>query len=147
MSYHVYVARDGFKDNPVSVEDWLAAARQCDELVVEERKNRSRPYHFVALRDNTRAHLALTPYGLIHAQAPTKEQIAVMFKLAGLLHAGVYSEDLERYASVDDWEQKTRNYRDARDRRRAAYKSKRRKRILLFLLFVGACALVGWLIA
>ena len=36
MSYHVYVSREGFKDNPISMDQWLAAARQCNELVVEE---------------------------------------------------------------------------------------------------------------
>lgn len=144
MSQHIYIAKNGFKDNPISLDAWVEAARHCDELLIEEQKNRLWPGYRIVMKANTDAYLDRTPYGLIHAQDPSKEQVAVMFKLAGLLGAEVYSEDLERYLSVEDWEQKTQSYRSAMDERRATYRTKRRKRIILITLFVIACALIGY---
>ena len=95
MSYHVYVSKEGFKDNPIPMEEWLAAARRCNELVVEEQTNRQRPNFRITLRTNRHSRFERTPYGLIHVQAPSKEQVEVMFKLANLLDANVYSEDLD----------------------------------------------------
>lgn len=146
MSYHIYVSREGFKDNPISMDAWLAAARQCDELVVEEQTNRQRPNYRIRLRTNKHSRFERTPYGLIHVQAPSKEQIVVMFKLASLLDANVYSEDLDRYISVEDWEEKTREYRRDRDDRMSAYRAKWRTKLVLFIVFLLACALTGYLI-
>ena len=145
-SYHVYVSREGFKDNPIPMEQWLAAARQCNELVVEDQANRQRPNYRITLKANGRSRFELTPYGLIQVQAPSREQIVVMFKLASLLDAGVYSEDLHRYISIEDWEERTREYRLDRDKRMSAYRAKRRTKIILFILFLFVCALAGYLI-
>lgn len=147
MSYHVYIAQDGFKNNPITPPAWLAAARQCDEVAVEEKKNRyGRIHHAVNLKGNTRAWLSLTPYGLVHAQDPSRELVAVMFKLAALLGAGVYSERLKPYRSVEDWERRTANYRQQRDQRRAAYAGRRRLRAALWLAFIIALFVMGWLL-
>ena len=146
MSYHVYVSKEGFKDNPIPMEDWLAAARRCNELVVEEQTNRQRPNFRITLRTNRHSRFERTPYGLIHVQAPSKEQVEVMFKLANLLDANVYSEDLDHYISVDDWEEKTREYRRDRDERISSFRVKRRTKLIFFILFLLACALAGYLI-
>lgn len=146
MSYHVYVSKEGFKDNPIPMDEWLAAARQCNELVVEKKENRRQPYYRITLKPNKHSRFERTPYGLIHVQAPSKEQIVVMFKLANLLDAGVYGEDLYRYMSVEDWEEKTREYRHARNEKMSAYSARRRTKLVLFILFLLACALTGYLI-
>lgn len=145
MSYHVYVSKEGFKDNPIPMDQWLAAARQCNELVVQEQANRQRPNYRITLKANKRSRFERTPYGLIHVQAPSREQVIVMFKLANLLGANVYSEYLDRYMSVEDWEEKTREYRQDRDERRYAYRVRRRKHLVLFILFLLACVLAGYM--
>lgn len=146
MSYHVYVSREGFKDNPIPLDAWLAAARQCDDLVVEELPNRQRKSYRITLKTNRRSRFDRTPYGLIHVQAPSRDQVLVMFKLADLLDAGVYSEHLDRYTSVEDWEERTREYRRDHDLKVSAYKARRRLRLILFILFLLACILAGYLI-
>lgn len=128
------------------MDQWLAAARQCDELVVEDQTNRQRTNYRVTLKANRHSRFELTPYGLIHVQAPSREQIVVMFKLASLLDAGVYSEDLHRYISVEDWEERTREYRLDRDKSMSAYRARRRTKLILFILFLLVCALAGYLI-
>jgi len=145
MSYHVYIARAGFKETPISMEDWLAAARNCDELVVERGKNRKSEHHLVWLRDRRRARSSRSPYGLVFAQDPDKALVAVMFRLAQLLDAGVYSETLERYASVEDWDQRTAEERLHRQQRRAGYKRRRRLRMALAVLFIALGAVIGLL--
>ena len=144
MSYHVYVSKEGFKDNPIAMDTWLAAARQCDDLVVEEQSNRLRSSYRIALKVNKQSYFERTPYGLIHVQAPSREQIVVMFKLANLLDAGVYSEDLERYMSVEDWEERTRGYRRDRDEKMSACRARRRTKLILFTLFLLTCVLIGY---
>ena len=93
MSYHVYIALEGFKETPIPIDAWLAAARQCDEVVVEEEQDRhGETYHSVILKGDKRARLDRTPYGVILAQDPSKELVVAMFKIAQTLNAGVYSE-------------------------------------------------------
>lgn len=146
MSFHVYISRDGFKDNPIPMDQWLTAVRQCGEVIVEDPTNQQRTNYRVTLKSNRHARFERTPYGLIHVQAPSREQIEVMFKLANLLDAGVYSEDLDRYVSVEDWEEKTRKFRHARDEHISAYRIKRRIKFGFIILFLFACALIGYIV-
>jgi hypothetical protein len=146
MSVHVYIAREGFKENPIPLEDWLTAARQNEELVVEEAKNQLHPSYIVSLKRNKRARFVRTPYGLIDAQDPCLEQVRTMFQLANLLGAGVYSDQLERYQSADDWDEKTRESRQDLALRQTAYRLKRRMIIFYVIVLLIACALIGYLI-
>lgn len=146
MSYHVYVARDGFKETPIPYEQWIAAAVKCDELFVEEKKNRKGWISStVNLKADKKQRLSLTPYGLVHAQNPNKDLVAVMFKLAGLLDAKVYSEELELYESVDDWEKRTRNYREALSAGKKKYARDWHKRKLFWLMVIAIAVIIGFL--
>jgi hypothetical protein len=148
MSFHVFIAYQGFKETPIANDAWLAAARQCDELLVTECRNRhGKIYHTVALRANEREWLNLTPYGLVDAQDPSEELIVVMFKIAATLGAGVYSERLKRYLSPEDWVRRTRKYRQARDARREKNSKERRRRIFYWALLIVTSAVVGWFVA
>lgn len=146
MSYHVYVARDGFKETPIPYEQWIAAATKCDELFVEDKKNRKGWISStVNLKADKKQRLSLTPYGLVHAQNPNKDLVAVMFKLAGLLDARVYSEELELYESVDDWEKRTRNYREALSAGKKKYARDWNKRKLFWLMVIAIAVIIGFL--
>ena len=72
--------------------------------------------------------------------------IRVMFSLANVLGAGVYSEDLERYASVEDWDQRTAEYRRNLSERRKIAKRKRRTRYIVLVLVVAISAVVGFIV-
>ena len=147
MSSHVYIARERFKETPIALDAWLVAARQCEDVTVEERKNRRGvvSYH-VRPKGDEQAWLGLTPYGLVHAQDPSRHVVATMFKLADALGAGVYSERLTKYESVDDWERRTEKYRLKRDKRRADYRQSRIVRIVLWVTFLALTGVVVWVL-
>lgn len=153
MSYYVHIAREGFKETPIPLDDWLAAARQCDELAVEENRNRHGEIkgYSVYLKGNKRAKLLRHPSaGVITAQDPSKELIIVMFKLAGILNVGVYSDRLKKYESVDDWEKRTKKYRQNRDNHHAEYETKRKIRnqygIAIWVIFIVFIILTTWVL-
>lgn len=153
MSYYVHITREGFKENPIPLDGWLAAARQCDELAVEEIRNRHGEIkgYLVHLKGNKRAKLLRHPSaGVITAQDPSKELIVVMFKLAGILNVGVYSDKLKKYESVDDWEKRTRKYRKNRDNHHAEYETKRKISnqygIAIWVIFIVLIILTTWLL-
>jgi hypothetical protein len=147
MSFHVYVSRPGFKDEPISGEEWLAAARNCARLSVVERLNRRGISHHQVMLAGTRKFLWLTPYGLIHAQDPPEDLVEVMFELAATLGAGVYSERLKRYDSVADWRKRTHRYRASRAAAREIAEGQRRLRLTLWALLVLFSLSAGWLFA
>ncbi|MGO8753757.1 MAG: hypothetical protein ACLQHK_00810 [Gallionellaceae bacterium] len=139
MSYRVYIALDGFKETPISLDAWLAAARQCDDVIVVEEKNRhGKICHFVILKGDKRARLDLSPEGLVYAQNPSRELIVAMFKLSNILNAGIYSERKHRYDSVEDWER--------RNKRRAKVQKDHRFRIDLGLVFAVLLVAIVWLL-
>jgi hypothetical protein len=147
MSFHVYVSRPGFKDEPISETEWVAAARNCARLSLEERKNRRGVLHHWVTLAGTRKPLWLTPYGLIHAQDPPEELVEAMFELAAPLGAGVYSERLKRYESVEDWRTRTRGYRASRAAARDRAKGQRRLRITLWAVLIVISLSAGWILA
>lgn len=147
MSYHVYLSREGFKQNPIGEGEWLTAARQCEELVVDEQPGRlGNPQHFVHLRGNARQWLHRNPLGIIESQDPAQEMVAVMFRLADLLDAGVYSERLKRYQTVADWEKRTKAYRQSRDARRQLHRAAQRKRWIFWAAVLIGSFAIGWLV-
>jgi hypothetical protein len=150
MSFHVYVAREGFKSTPISPAEWMAAAGQCAGLDLPEVPDRPGGGRITTarLRCQRGECLSLDPHGLIHAQDPSEALVELMFELAERLQAGVYSEKLKRYQSVDDWRDKTRSYRIQRERQLNQLRAHRRRRLALYL--GGALALaatLGWLFA
>ena len=74
-------------------------------------------------------------------------KLAVMFRLAQSLDAGVYSETLERYTSLEHWDQRTAEERLHRRQRRADYRRRRRLRVALAVLFIALSAVIGLLVS
>ena len=146
MSYHVFIAREGWKDTPISPEEWCVACAAMPQL---ELKNVGRPDAGLVvawLRGQKRQRLSLMQ-GFIDAQDPNEELVTVMFSIAERLDAGVYSIRAKRYASVADWRRRTKRYRERRHRLRAEYgKLKRRRRLIFALTVVGGTA-AGLLLA
>lgn len=146
MSYHVYIARAGFNEQPIPPDAWLAAVRADGRLAVVERPDSAAgPPPVVTLRA-TGEWLALTPYGLVQAQDPSAALVAVMFDVAAALDGLVYSERLKPYRSVDDWTRRTAPYRAARDGRRQAARRRRWVSAVLTAVLLVASVGVGWLL-
>lgn len=146
MSFHVYIARSGFENTPIDGAEWLAAARQCARLLVtEERDSTGRILHSVHLSGNKRKGLARTSFGLICARDPNRELIVAMFQLAERLNAGVYSEHMKPYASVQDWERRTREYRFHRERFVRTRRTRQQAQRCLWALFFSVTAFAGWI--
>jgi len=139
MSLHVYVANSRFKEEPISYSAWIDAAISVaasnEALVICERENSrtGKAHAFAHLRSSKRQNMSLNPYGLVHAQDPNIELIRLMFQIAEKLNAAVYSETLKIYESPEDWEQRTKQYRQRSDERYAKYKKQKITKVLLFL--------------
>ena len=148
MSNYVYIALDGLRKSPISEQAWLSAVAQCDELVIDPSASSRRSAHVVRLKTDRRAILRLDRFGIAGAAAPSKELIAVMFKVASLLNADVYSEHFNRYASTDEWLRRRQLHRRAYDQQRA-YKENRKDRLRRLGLGLAVCtaaALAGFLL-
>jgi hypothetical protein len=140
MSFHVYIARPGFKDAPIEREQWLSIAHSNERL---KGTRNSDAASFLLSSDRTQ-RLTLDPNGLVHTQNPSRELVVVMFELAERLGAGVYSEKLKRYSSTEEWEERTRSYRAQHQRNMANVQSKRRKKLVMWLAVVVVAAVAGW---
>lgn len=141
MGNYVYIANDGLRTAPISEEDWLSAVRQCDELIVDSTAA-ARNAHIARLKSDRRATLRLDRFGVAAAAAPSRELMAVMFKVAAALNANVYSEHFNKYASTDDWIQRRRKHRRTFDKQRA-YKDARRQKLLQLGLWCLVCAVAA----
>ncbi|NHZ44861.1 hypothetical protein [Massilia aquatica] len=145
MSFHVYIARAGFKETPIGPDEWFASASDCPELRVEKKRSRNgRTFCTVALKDRRDAGLHLTPHGLVDAQEPSKELILTMFRLAAMLGAGVYGDKLYRYTSPEHWETHTAVERKTRADLREKRKMARRWRACTYAVILIAGAMIGW---
>lgn len=139
MSTYVYIALEGLRTSPISEEAWFSAVQQCDELVVEAVKSPgSRCPHVARLKADRRATMRLDRFGIAAARDPSRELIAVMFKVASSLNADVYSERFQKYTSTDDWLQRRKEYRRTLDKQRA-YKEKQGERLYRFALGCALC--------
>lgn len=139
MSTYVYIALEGLRSSPISEEAWLYAVRQCDELVVDRARSRgARRQHVVHLKRDKRATVRLDRFGIAGARDPSREMITVMFKVASVLDANVYSERFNKYASTDDWLRRSENHRRAFEKQRA-YKEKQQQ-LLHFAFGCSLCA-------
>ena len=148
MSNYVYIALDGLRKSPISEEAWLSAVAQCDELVVDPRAMSRRSAHVVRLKSDRRATLHLDRFGIAGADAPSKELVSAMFKVASTLHANVYSEHFNRYASTDEWMLRRKRHRRAYEQQRA-YKETRKHYLSRLARWGAACAgaaLAGFLL-
>lgn len=145
MSRSVCIAKQGFKETPIDRQSWLATARLIDELVVEEYPgNQGALRHRVSLKSDKASKLWLSVYGVIETQNPSEELVVVMFKLAEMLGAEVYSERLKKYHSVEDWEKRTRKYRQSYEARCNETHRSLRLKLLAWAILTVLSATAGW---
>ncbi|NML60124.1 hypothetical protein HHL21_03290 [Massilia sp. RP-1-19] len=146
MSAYVYIAYEGLRTSPISVEAWLAAVNRCDKLILDKAVSfRAHGQQVVRLKSARRASVRLDRFGIAGARDPSEELIRVMFDIASLLGANVYSERFNKYASADDCVCRRTKHRRTFDKQRAC---KERQELYQFGLWCAVCvssALFGFL--
>lgn len=148
MSTYIYIALDGLRTSPISEEAWLFAVQQCDELVVEHAGSpfEARSHHVVRLKKDRRAIVRLDRFGIAAARDPSNELIAVMFKVAALLGANVYSERFHVYQSTADLVRRRTQHRRIFDKQRAYREKQRAIQVSLWITLGAALTLFGLLL-
>lgn len=86
MSYHVYIARAGWGETPITLEEWTRAVSDLPEL--ETRRAQRGDGLIVHLKGVRRQWLRLTQ-GCVLSQAPEEDLVSIMFHLATRLDARV----------------------------------------------------------
>lgn len=145
MGTYVYIALEGLRKSPITEEAWLSAVQQCDELVVDE-PHLLGPHRqcVVRLKKDRQARVRLDRYGIAGARDPSKELIAVMFKVASFLEANVYSERFNKYTSADDWMRRRTSHRRTFDKQRAYSETQHIVHFTLWCILCAASALFGF---
>ncbi len=148
MTLRVYVVRgDRTKITPISEAEWLTALGRVPDLEIREVENRKQhvtPY--AELRGEPRQWLGLSMNGVVEAQRPGESLVRAMFALARLLDAQVVNAKLKPYASVEDWERKTRHERVQLEDALRRERTRRWLRRAGFACAVGAVVmLLRWL--
>ena len=148
MSYTIYIANEGGKENPINLEAWKAALEKCSELTTRSVvKRNGREVYEAFLPGKRKRYLWLNPYGVVFTQNPNDEMMRVAFFLAAELNAGVYNDNFKRYSSFEDWDRKTRHERKQVAKQIQEDKAKQLKRRLLLVAWLCACFIIGWLVS
>ncbi|NRF70849.1 hypothetical protein HLB44_27975 [Aquincola sp. S2] len=108
MGLRVYVARSGWRETPITADEWHDAVVTLPELEVHH-VHGGGPVRAM-LRGSQRRGLAWND-GYISAHHANARLVAVLFVLADRLGARVYSAHRRPYLDVADWEQRTQRYR------------------------------------
>ncbi len=132
MSFHVYIARDGWAETPITQAEFVEAARSHPDLDVREHAR----YVAVSLRGHRSERLHATQ-GWVHAQAPSEALVRVMFDLAALLDARVWSERAKPYRDLDDWRGRTADFRARQAQAQAEAQRRRWRSRALFVILVA----------
>ncbi|RYY77235.1 MAG: hypothetical protein EOO52_07085 [Gammaproteobacteria bacterium] len=148
MSHHVFISLEKFEESPISIESWHKVAREISVefpgLVLKPSSNRLLPLSYsLHLRGNKAQNLHRTPHGLILAQEPSEELVAVIFILANKLHAKVYSERFKEYTSVKNWKERTEKYTGREVLKVKQRKFTRARKLLLWVFFILGIVLLG----
>ena len=102
MGTRAYVARQGWKDTPISLEEWSKAVHQSDDLEMRQSPDGE---WTALLRGSSRRRLTWHD-GYLAAHHTNARMAAAIFDLADRLHADVYSEHRRRFDSLADWQRR-----------------------------------------
>lgn len=101
MGARAFLARSGWRETPITAEEWKVAASGVPELVLHH--DADSPAVKAVLRGSHRRRLTWHD-GYVAAHHANPALVAALFVLADRLGAQVYSEQRRRYADVADWE-------------------------------------------
>jgi hypothetical protein len=147
MSHTVDVAYPEFKQQPIAKKALLDAIetitnRNRNLIPVTGVEERTKGNIAVARLDGPRQQkVSLSVYGLVFVQNPDKDLVEILFEIASILNAKVYSERLKSYASPEDWEKRTTEYRKRRNDRLEKHSKRKQLNILGWMIFALLCFL------
>jgi hypothetical protein len=102
MGTRAFVARHGWKDTPIGLEEWAEAVLQSADLELHH----SPDGELTALLRGSRRRRLTWHDGYLASHHTDARMAAAVFALADRLHADVYSEHRHRYASFADWQRR-----------------------------------------
>jgi hypothetical protein len=102
MGTRAFVARHGWKNTPIGLDEWAAAVAQSDDLELHQAPDGE----LTALLRGSRRRRLTWHDGYLAAHHTDARLAAAVFALADRLHADVYSEHRHRYASFADWQRR-----------------------------------------
>jgi hypothetical protein len=108
MGLRAYVARSGWRETPITADEWHDAVATLPELEVHQVHGGGAVR--AMLRGSQRRGLTWHD-GYISANHVNARLAASMFVLADRLGAQVYSAHRRPYLDVADWEQRSQRYR------------------------------------
>jgi hypothetical protein len=147
MSHTVYTAYPGFKQEPIAqaavVDAILAVTYRNQNLIaVTSAEKHTKGIIAVARLDGSKQQkISLSVYGLVFVQNPDKELVEILFEIASILNAKVYSERLKPYAGPEDWEKRATEYRKRRNLRIEKQSKRKQIKMLGWMIFALACLL------
>lgn len=100
MGTRAFVARHGWKDTPIALDEWAEAVHQSTDLELHQ----SPDGELTALLRGSRRRRVTWHDGYLAAHHTDERMAAAVFALAERLHANVYSERRQRYASLAEWQ-------------------------------------------
>jgi hypothetical protein len=102
MGTRAFVARHGWKDTPIRLEEWAEAVQQSADLELHQ----SPDGELTALLRGSRRRRVTWHDGYLASHHTDARLAVAVFALAERLHADVYSERRYRYASLAEWQQR-----------------------------------------
>lgn len=101
MGTRAFVARHGWKQTPIGLDEWAAAVAQSADLELHQASDGE----LTALLRGSRRRRLTWHDGYLASHHTDARMAAAVFALADRLQAGVYSEHRHRYASLSEWQQ------------------------------------------
>ena len=100
MGTRAFVARHGWKDTPIGLDEWADAVGRSEDLELHH----SPDGELTALLRGSRRRRLTWHDGYLASHHTDARMAAAVFALANRLHADVYSERRHRYADFTDWQ-------------------------------------------
>lgn len=102
MGTRAFVARHGWQDTPIGLEEWAQAVAQSPDLELHQTPDGE----LTALLRGSRRRRLTWHHGYLAVHHTNTRMAVAVFALAERLHAEVYSERRHRYADLADWERR-----------------------------------------
>jgi hypothetical protein len=117
MAFRAFVARSGWNKTPISAQEWREAAAALPELELHAGLG-GEPVR--AMLRGSRRRGVILQQGYLCGEHVDSRLVSVMFALAELLGAQVFSEARRPYSDLSDWQMRNAQRRRSRPRRSQA---------------------------
>ena len=113
MGTRAFVARRGWKDTPIALDEWAQAVLESPDLELHQGPDGE----LTALLRGSRRRRLTWHDGYLAVHHTNHRMATAVFALAERLGAGVYSERRHRYADLAEWERRVGGAASSRSER------------------------------